>query len=198
MAFTLEEFDKARRFVFGERYRIVTGRKVNTAHKFCEVHQMGFFVDTTRQLTDWLGCPGCSGLADYTEESYLEAARAMHTVGPIQVWWFPQLLKYRFLREYGDRITDVLIGCEVHGVLHNIHPVAHHLRGAGCPKCAALGPQPHGKQLYPAKIVHPDGLSFYRIGASFNKADELKEALPPAGARPRYLVDDPFEWYPMG
>ena len=197
MAFTLEEFDKARRFVFGARYRNVTGRNVNTAHKFCEVHQMGFFVDTTRQLTDWLGCPGCSGLADYTEQSYLEAARAMHAVGPIQVWWFPHLLRYRFLREYGDRITDVLIGCEVHGALR-VHPVAHHLRGAGCPGCAALGPHPHGKPIYQAKINHPDGLPFYRIGVSFNKADQLKQELPPAGANRHHFPDDPFDWYPMG
>ncbi|MFM5395173.1 hypothetical protein ACEUAB_13615 [Aeromonas veronii] len=197
MAFTLEEFDKARRFVFGARYRNVTGRNVNTAHKFCEVHQMGFFVDTTRQLTDWLGCPGCSGLADYTEQSYLEAARAMHTVGAIQVWWFPHLLRYRFLREYGDRITDVLIGCEVHGALR-VHPVAHHLRGAGCPGCAALGPHPHGKPIYQAKINHPDGLPFYRIGVSFNKADQLKQELPPAGANRHHFPDDPFDWYPMG
>ncbi len=197
MPFTLDEFDKARLFNYGFRYQNTTGLRISTAHKFCEVHQMGFFVDTSRQLTDWLGCPGCSGLADYTEESYLEAARGRVTIGRDMNWWFPQLLRYRFLREFAGRLTDVLIGCEAHGKL-NVHPVAHHLNGVGCPDCAALGPQPHGKPFYRAKIAHPDGLPFYRVGVSFDKADELKENLPPAGARPRYLLDDPFEWFPMG
>ena len=132
---TIEEFLHKARLVHGDRFNYDKVNYVSAHHKVvitCSVH--GNFEQIPYAHLSGAGCGKCVGNRQYTQEEFVEKARAIHGE------------KYDYRCALYVRTRDkVVIRCTKHGDFKQTPN--RHLRGDGCPSCAPYGFSPHRKSF---------------------------------------------------
>jgi hypothetical protein len=163
---TTKEFIAKATVIHRDKYNYNRVQYINDRTKIviiCPEH--GEFQQTPNDHLQGKGCSECglisrSRARSSNTEKFVARASAIHGA------------KYSYAKvSYIDTDTKVIITCQEHGEFRQLPH--NHLRGAGCPGCAARGfDQNKPAYLYYLKITIDDNKVLYKIGITNRTVDE--------------------------